>query len=554
MVLSYLKGLQDRGLLARIVFDEVHVYLTQDKFRQRIKNVLGLVTLQVPRLALSATIPPALAPAIMKAVGLPESQGVIREPSVQPNVKYYFLSARTTDEANEMAKRVYTWAKAKYLEKDSRSQGIIFFPKIDHCQAVATELGLPFHHSKLEDESGNPKQNKNKALNDWTAHTTQTICATSGLSTGIDQPYVDFVIFAGHPWGLIDFYQASGRCARKGRLSTSILITVTNDHRPIMKGDVQMAGAMREFATTQHACDREFLTHHLDGNGIKCKDLPDTKPCRMCGEDGTSVEILWASRRGKIVTSKSATTTVPVQQKSIPAIPLPIPTPTEPQPIPPRTGLKRKSVVSQDISQTSERPAKKANRGHNRMDSSASILSMSSSSNSMIVSTSFLIQMQEREKLMKDVNNALEYFSGKCLVCLLVDNKDGVPEYKYRSCFGCLNRMKQFEQKTGTMYSQWRKEHVAYSAEKTDKFKWCFACHIYQDQFQPPDHNFEKNGPDQPRHKYADIIPRVLFILKASGRLMGGESIDDFGRQLMDSTPRYNMMLDIFAGVFKDLN
>lgn len=514
----YLKELDDKGQISRIVFDEIHVYLTQE-FRDRLVNITGLATLKAPRLGLSATIPPVVASEIMACVGIPETQHVIREPSVQPNVQYYILQAEDAAEAKRMASTLLAFGRKEY-HGQPESQGMLFSPDKDLSEEIGKKNGLPVYHSKMGMEG-------ETALREWLGLETPVISTCSGLSTGIDQPYVDFIIFVGCPWGLIDYYQSSGRCARKGRKALSILINVRKERRTVKEHDVQMMKEMLEMAQDKHRCDREFLTLHMDGEGLCCADLPEADPCRKCHNNGTEIRIDRAVHK---VSNH-------YREPFVPRAAYPV-------------AQKRRQPE-----ETSGHPSKRRKHGHQHTESTSSILSVSSSSNSMIIATGVALKMQKREVLMTTVSSALQHFSGKCLMCLLLDGKSDVKEKDFRCCSPCLSRFNQLERAEGVSFKEWRKTHFRYSKEKKNRFIVCFSCHVFQDAFEPQLHKFPKKKKDEEkqRHEYADIIPRALFILKAAKRIGQLSSWHEFGLEMLEPTEAYNNALDMFADAFLSL-
>ena len=300
--LRYMKLIQPS--LARIVYDEVHVYVTQEHFRPHLGSIEWLSTLNCQKVALSATIPRSLEGAILKSVGLHPSNPVIREPSVQHHIKYHLLSSPNMMAALDLLTALIQFLEENILEHGR--QGFIFFKGKKACEEYAEMRGYPFNHSGLE------KEKKDVEMDKFTSGKSRWLCATPGLASGVNVSTIDITVFFGLPYGLIDFYQSCGRGSRAGKRSDAIVVNIKDDKRlrnPMSGLDAQLWTPLVEWSKGAHACDRHFLTEHLDGDPKSCKDLRSAAPCCRCASDALNMQLI--GLQGKISRNRQALTPPP---------------------------------------------------------------------------------------------------------------------------------------------------------------------------------------------------------------------------------------------------
>lgn len=222
-LLSILKNLHYRGLLARFVIDEAHcVSMWGSDFRPdyRKLHVLREQFQDVPIMALTATAPPKVRDDIFSQLRMNKEKGVTLIQSFnRPNLKFEVrLKNKTCIEDI-----------CKTIHRDfSRKCGIIYCLSRNDCETVAGKLrehgisSAPYH-------AGLSDVQRRKVFQEWSKGTFQVVCATIAFGMGIDKSNVRFVIHYSVPKSVEGYYQEAGRAGRDGQIASCILYFSKSD-------------------------------------------------------------------------------------------------------------------------------------------------------------------------------------------------------------------------------------------------------------------------------------------------------------------------------------
>ncbi|KAA0714904.1 Bloom syndrome protein -like protein [Triplophysa tibetana] len=222
-MISALKNLYERGLLARFVIDEAHcVSQWGHDFRPDYKRLHELRRMfpKVPIMALTATATPRVQKDILNQLAMTRPQ-VFTMSFNRNNLKYSILPKKP----KKVAEDCIQWIK-KYYPRDS---GIVYCLSRNDCDTLADSLqraGIAAlaYHAGLSDSDREYAQNK------WINQDgCEVMCATIAFGMGIDKPDVRFVIHASLPKSMEGYYQESGRAGRDGEISHCVLFYAYSD-------------------------------------------------------------------------------------------------------------------------------------------------------------------------------------------------------------------------------------------------------------------------------------------------------------------------------------
>uniref|UniRef100_A0A452GZ78 ATP-dependent DNA helicase n=1 Tax=Gopherus agassizii TaxID=38772 RepID=A0A452GZ78_9SAUR len=285
-LISALKNLYERDLLARFVIDEAHcVSQWGHDFRQDYKrlNMLRQKFPSVPMMALTATANPRVQKDILNQLEMLKPQ-VFTMSFNRHNLKYDVLPKKP----KRVALDCLEWIK-KYHPHDS---GIIYCLSRQDCNKTADilqEKGLAAlaYHAGLSDTVRDLVQRK------WINQDgCQVICATIAFGMGIDKPDVRYVIHASLPKSVEGYYQESGRAGRDGEVSHCLLFysysDVTRLRRLIQmekdgnsqtrKTHFDNLYSMVHYCENVHECRRIQLLAYFGETGFNlnfCKEHPE---------------------------------------------------------------------------------------------------------------------------------------------------------------------------------------------------------------------------------------------------------------------------------------
>lgn len=283
---SYIKHNHDR--IHRIVVDESHQALVSSDFRPKLKAIDNLREVPLPKIYLSATLPPDNIDDFIKHVGI-ESRSVkiIRAHTGRKELRYHNVSCR-----NSLA--VHTFVQNLVLQSylsgivQADSRVIIFCSTVADAVATSDALGCLQYSSQLNQEE------RSEAQHTWmegSSSATRCIAATSAFVHGIDAPFVDLIVFLNPPYGAIDFVQASARGGRRGR-AAMVVLAHHGSTLKVNEPDYALRTVMNNYVINQRQCRRLLLNKAMDGTDLKCDTLNGDQLCDICHPDTEVTRLL----------------------------------------------------------------------------------------------------------------------------------------------------------------------------------------------------------------------------------------------------------------------
>ena len=206
-------------------------------------------------------------------------------PTSRPELAYRLCRVSSTD-----ALQKATLCLAYYLHHtsfDASSRGIIYVLSRSDAEKLARVLGCLYYHAQMNPADRSTTQDR------WSKGTTPSdrwIVATSAFSHGIDQPYVNAIIFAGRFHDLIKFAQAAARGGRKDSKRCEVVTFFTSQAVSVQNPDNSLAKEFNQWFLNTTDCRRLALSTALDGpdHSVTCQTLPNAELCDICSQDDSS--------------------------------------------------------------------------------------------------------------------------------------------------------------------------------------------------------------------------------------------------------------------------
>lgn len=286
---EYLTSLSARKRLARIVVDEVHLYLGLSEFRKGFRGVLSLMAAhEVPHLFLTATLPPHLELSLCHELGV--KVPTVRGDSHRKNLAWSVTTTRGTSDMRQAAVRM-TEERIREYEREERA---IIFVMGRSGPGTLKEMfeqtgGVGIYHSDL---SGTEKD---EAVRKWREGGTTVMIATSGFGLGLDYPRVRDVVIVGATYSMMDLAQLGGRGGRDPTTQARITVVTCNGYLSgIEEGGDPAFEKVKAWIVDDTSCRRQVLETYLDGKPAPCCVLAAATPCDICESKAAAIVVFSA--------------------------------------------------------------------------------------------------------------------------------------------------------------------------------------------------------------------------------------------------------------------
>jgi superfamily II DNA helicase RecQ len=287
---SYVRDLFLRECLGSVYFDEAHTLRTEMHFRQKFE-LFKRMTLAVPWIFLTATLPPSMVPGFEESLAVTRPRPTyFRAATNRVSMSYSVIGVK--DGGVEEALAGILDEAVKKLSEGEKI--LVFCPSVSGVERLAGRIKCCCYHSKLE--------KKYEWLARWKRGEEKVMVTTSALGAGLDVSGVMHVFHVERPYGCIQFVQESGRAGRGGERVKSTMILEEGEIQRLARMDGQFFSmdnrALRKFIITG-GCRRRPLSRYVDGEDkeVDCKGLGGER-CDNCGE--MEMEIISQKRRGEV--------------------------------------------------------------------------------------------------------------------------------------------------------------------------------------------------------------------------------------------------------------
>lgn len=276
------------GLLARIVVDEAHTILCENRFRTNFVKLPSILnTLPTRKVFLTGTLPEKLESEFVQCFGPIGPITSVRLPTDIPNLSYHVSSMEGIEENQAEIIKEFFHQLEQETALDKKARGIIYVPSTSMAENLATTLNSCLYMSKIK------YKEKAKHLGMWLDEenqdaTKKVMVATSSFALGVDYSYCRCIIFIGDPYGgVISFAQMAARAGRDGERAVITLYPRRRPDRDHLPGqepaewEKESQTDFEEFKTTT-SCRRTPLSKNLDGGMTTCFGLPNAELCDNC--------------------------------------------------------------------------------------------------------------------------------------------------------------------------------------------------------------------------------------------------------------------------------
>lgn len=323
--------MNQQGLLARIVFDEVHQVLFSSGYRKEILELPQLLVPGLPVVMLTGTLSPRYE-ATLSRLFKNLTFETVRQSTVRPNLEYESIPEAhvgCTDKKDCQDNLVKTCIqKVSLLKLAEQDRAIIYCPTRQLVDLIFSEIPNACRY-----HSGMSVKDQIIAQETWSLNGSIMVC-TSGFTTGIDHPRVKLVMVMGTCYSLEEFAQISGRAGRSGQHALVSIVSCHGfrqgflDHKDIPLYLDSYMGALMDFneLAIQKSCIRNTIQTAIDGKGWDCLSMDSSVvPCANCktNNDVTFTGLDESFKNPTTVIKDTSSCVVPIRKHSIPTVVIP---------------------------------------------------------------------------------------------------------------------------------------------------------------------------------------------------------------------------------------
>lgn len=307
---KFMQRMKSGQRLDRIVFDEFHVILNQQKhFRRRLQQLGELNRWDVQVVMLTATMPVSMEDESRRRMGIQDvAVSAFRDITTRKNIAYRIHRLRSSSRSSTTPKRerkhrvkgnreveaVSSELEAmadfirRQVQRHSPGKAVVYCQTVPQTKALAALLECDAYHHHAADKDIKIKafQSGGKPL----------MVSTSAFGMGVDISDIRVIIHIDEPRSLLDYGQESGRAGRDGQKSEVIIVLPAGASRHCPPSWQPRDKKMDEVARRrvwdfmEARCQREVMDEFMDGNIQREGCGSDEEACQGCCREGGLAE------------------------------------------------------------------------------------------------------------------------------------------------------------------------------------------------------------------------------------------------------------------------
>lgn len=278
--MNFARELSVQKRLARVVIDEAHFILTAAHYREKLKDLKILRTLEAPMILLTASLPPSAQNRLLEAYACqPSMVTVVRASTERANLKYTFLPLLSGDilrfiDQNGNISEVVAYINNLVAALPKGERGIVFCLTKKDTENMAGYLGCDAYNSGL------PFVDRGRAMTNFLSPEGKVIAATSGMGTGTDLPGVRWTVHWKQARSMLDQDQECGRAGRDDCPGQSVIFYT--DGPSDSRTDQSKLGVTEQITWFKsNECRRLLRGEFMDGLAATCASL-NALECDYC--------------------------------------------------------------------------------------------------------------------------------------------------------------------------------------------------------------------------------------------------------------------------------
>jgi superfamily II DNA/RNA helicase len=555
-------------------------------FRKELANVFNLGGLGFPIVAMSATLTPTIRRLFWERMyGAFPTEARRTIPLVQHvpellNFTILVASPPRNTSVEAVAVKICEAFGLAVVTKSPEFRGVVFTRTVEQTKAIARSLRA---HAYCKDLDNNILKH---ALKSW-SKSGKWMVATSALMQGMDEDFVQCVVFVGNPYGLLNFVQGMGRAGRRGLPAYIIYIPSSND-RTVVGEDIQLVNAASRMAKFK-GCLKSFCTSNItdecDEGLPTCLDVNGSERCGNCDPCGVPSTLLKLAVNGEVgerlpvsidnyFVSKLLRTGRSSFQRSL--------LPGNDEQRPAGFASSGRTAQYESDARISSQPANQSTSKKQKLRvSSASAPSSSyqgagTSMSCILKGKAVQLDIAQAKELKESLGLDVLGLTGKCIACWMllgVQVDLSMSDEQPRWCSSCYNvelpkwcrspimgSYQNAPDQSG--FFKWKKVDVRFPVAHTA----CYNCWL------PQDHKFNEMEPSLHEWKYygdkcnmVEVLPVLIFVARHNSEFWGkickvftdihaDWNVHDLGRWLVVGTGRglmnvHHLAFEIFEMV-----
>ncbi|KAG2743923.1 P-loop containing nucleoside triphosphate hydrolase protein [Suillus brevipes Sb2] len=267
--------------VGRLVFDEAHLPLLAENFREAMRYMQEIREFPMQLVLLSGTIPPFSVATLKASFGLAGNAIKIRESGNRPELEYIMKTPARSNTLESTAIQIVESKRRTWTPEDSG------LGNRHVCVLIAaSQSGWPFYNGSKEMSNTSRVQ----CYGDWFTGKCLVMICTSAFSTGNDYPHVRVIIHLKTPLEMMEIIQAQGRGGRDGRPARCyILPSSTPPNITVGQSEVDHKGLQYAhdyiYRYGLNRCLRYGSTLYIDREGTECRRHESNQWCCVCKAD-----------------------------------------------------------------------------------------------------------------------------------------------------------------------------------------------------------------------------------------------------------------------------